>query len=43
MIKPNTIMRVARPTDNLNEISRMYQQGLGFSVLGQFENHDGFD
>jgi prolyl oligopeptidase len=43
MIEQNTIMRVARPTDNLDEISKMYQLGLGLNVLGQFENHDGFD
>ena len=36
-------MRVARPTDNLDEVSKMYQQGLGLNILGQFENHDGFD
>ncbi len=43
MIKENTIMRVARPTNNLDDISRMYQQGLGYNVLGRFENHNGFD
>ncbi len=43
MIKENTIMRVARPTKNLDDISRMYQQGLGYNVLGRFENHNGFD
>jgi hypothetical protein len=43
MIEQNTIMRVARPTDNLDEISKMYQLGLCLNVLGQFENHDGFD
>ena len=43
MIEQNTIMRVARPTDNLDEISKMYQLGLGLNVLGQFENHNGFD
>lgn len=43
MIKENTIMRVSRPTNNLDDISRMYQQGLGFNVLGHFENHNGFD
>ena len=43
MIEQNTILRVARPTDNLDEISKMYQFGLGLNVLGQFEDHDGFD
>ena len=36
-------MRVARPTNNLDDISRIYQQGLGYNVLGRFENHNGFD
>jgi hypothetical protein len=43
MIKPEVVMRVARPTDNLNQISQMYQQGLGFTVLGHFADHEGFD
>lgn len=43
MIKPNVTLRVARPTDNLAQISEMYQAGLGFSVLGEFNDHDGFD
>ena len=43
MIEQDTIMRVARPTDYLKEISKMYQLGLGLNVLGQFEGHDGFD
>lgn len=43
MIKEKTIMRVARPTNNLDDISRMYQQGLGYNVLGRIENHNGFD
>ncbi len=43
MIKPNVTLRVARPTDNLAQISEMYQKGLGFSVLGEFSDHDGFD
>ena len=43
MIEQNTIMRVARPTDNLDDISNMYQIGLGLNVLGQFEDHDGYD
>ena len=43
MIKRNAVMRVARPTDNLARISRMYKNGLGFAVLAQFEDHQGFD
>lgn len=36
-------LRVARPTDNMPEIIRFYRDGLGFEVLGSFENHSGFD
>jgi catechol 2,3-dioxygenase-like lactoylglutathione lyase family enzyme len=35
--------RVARPTDNLVEVTRLYREGLGFEVLASFENHKGFD
>jgi hypothetical protein len=38
-----TILRIARPTDNLAAIAAMYATGLNFTVLAQFENHDGFD
>jgi catechol 2,3-dioxygenase-like lactoylglutathione lyase family enzyme len=36
-------LRVARPTDNLPEIVRFYRDGLGFEVIGSFEDHAGFD
>jgi hypothetical protein len=36
-------MRVARPTDNLAGIAAMYANGLGFTVLAEFADHDGFD
>jgi len=36
-------MRVARPTDNLSAIKKMYLQGLEFEVLAEFLDHDGFD
>jgi len=36
-------LRVARPTDNLQVIARMYQQGLGLDLLSHFEDHQGFD
>jgi YycE-like protein len=39
----DVVMRVARPTDNLEVIARMYAEGLGFDVLGEFANHRGFD
>lgn len=35
--------RVARPTDRLAEVVRFYCDGLGFEVLGEFKDHDGFD
>lgn len=37
------VMRVARPTDNLTTIKNMYINGLGFALLGEFTDHDGFD
>ena len=36
-------LRVARPTDNLTEVVQFYQDGLGFEVLYEFTDHDGFD
>jgi hypothetical protein len=36
-------MRVARPTDQLDEVVRFYSQGLGLTVLASFRDHDGFD
>ena len=38
-----TKMRVARPTDNLEEVTKFYGEGLGFAELYRFEDHDGFD
>ena len=43
MIPRESILRVARPTDNLDKIKYMYMTGLGFSLLGEFYDHDGFD
>ena len=37
------ILRVARPTDDLDALLPFYQQGLGLEVLYRFENHDRFD
>ena len=37
------ILRVARPSDDLDALLRFYEQGLGLSVLYRFEDHDGFD
>jgi catechol 2,3-dioxygenase-like lactoylglutathione lyase family enzyme len=36
-------LRVARPSDDLGGLLRFYRDGLGLSVLYQFEDHDGFD
>jgi catechol 2,3-dioxygenase-like lactoylglutathione lyase family enzyme len=36
-------LRVARPTDRLEEVVRFYAHGLGLKVLGSFRDHDGFD
>ncbi len=36
-------MRVARPTDRLQEMVKFYRDGLGLRVLGSFEDHEGFD
>jgi catechol 2,3-dioxygenase-like lactoylglutathione lyase family enzyme len=36
-------LRVARSTDHLDEVVRFYSQGLGLTVLGSFQDHDGFD
>src|SRR5256885_2160008 len=36
-------LRVARGTDHLDEIVRFYRDGLGFAVVGEFSDHEGFD
>ena len=36
-------LRVARPTDDLAAVVRFYRDGLGFDVLYEFHDHDGFD
>ena len=43
MISRQAVLRIARPTDNIQLIAQMYQLGLGFELLGQFEDHQGFD
>ena len=46
-MEPNGIgtahLRVARPTDDLDAVVRFYRDGLGFAVLAEFRDHDGFD
>ncbi len=39
----NAHLRVARPTDDLEALVRFYRDGLGFEVLYEFHDHDGFD
>jgi catechol 2,3-dioxygenase-like lactoylglutathione lyase family enzyme len=36
-------LRIARPTDDLARVARFYRDGLGFEVLYEFKDHDGFD
>lgn len=36
-------LRVARPTDNLEEIAALYRHGLGLQVVADFRDHDGYD
>ena len=36
-------VRVARPTDRLEEVVHFYRDGLGLRVLGSFEGHAGYD
>ena len=42
MVRFETKVRIARPTDNLEKITNMYISGLGFKLLGSFQNHEGF-
>jgi catechol 2,3-dioxygenase-like lactoylglutathione lyase family enzyme len=43
MIDTHTVVRVARPTDRLDEVVRFYAEGLGLQVIGSFEDHESFD
>jgi ribosomal protein S18 acetylase RimI-like enzyme len=36
-------LRVARPVSDLVRSAELYSRGLGMSVLGRFEDHQGFD
>ncbi|MGM7682577.1 VOC family protein [Cytobacillus sp. Hm23] len=35
--------RIARPTDNFEEVITFYEEGLGLTRIGSFQNHDGYD
>ena len=39
----NAHLRIARATDHMDDILRFYRDGLGFELIGSFEDHDGFD
>ena len=43
MVSRETILRVARPSDRFDEVVRFYTEGLNLSVIGSFQNHEGFD
>ena len=40
---PIPVLRVARPSDDIDALLPFYCNGLGLSVLYRFEDHDGFD
>ena len=42
-IVEGTHLRIARPTDDLGPVTAFYREGLGFDVIGSFEDHEGFD
>lgn len=42
-VLPVIRVRVARPTDRLDEVVRFYRDGLGLPELGRFEAHRGYD
>lgn len=35
--------RVARPTHQLDHITRFYTEGLGIPIIGGFKDHEGYD
>ena len=36
-------LRVARATNDLERVSKMYSEGLGLRILDSFKDHSGFD
>lgn len=36
-------LRIARPVSDISLTQKLYCEGLGFCVVGSFENHEGFD
>lgn len=43
MIPKESTIRIARPTDNLAQVKEQYIKGLGFQLIFEFINHEGFD
>lgn len=39
----SAILRVARPSDNIDALVPFYVDGLGFELLFRFNQHEGFD
>ncbi|PTB45503.1 uncharacterized protein TrAFT101_000948 [Trichoderma asperellum] len=39
----SAILRVARPSDNIDALLPFYVDGLGFELLFRFNQHEGFD
>ena len=37
------MLRIARPTDNIDPLRKFYIGGLGFSILSEFSGHESFD
>ena len=37
------VLRIARPTDQMDRLVDFYSRGLGLRVIGQFKNHNGYD
>jgi catechol 2,3-dioxygenase-like lactoylglutathione lyase family enzyme len=42
-VESGTILRVARPSDDLDALLPFYREGLGLRLLASFQDHAGFD
>jgi len=42
MTSPYSHVRIARPTDRLEEVVDFYTAGVGLPLLGRFADHDGY-
>jgi len=40
---PVAQVRIARPTDRLDEVARFYHDGLGLPIIASFRGHAGYD